>query len=85
MKPFPLLGRGRVGGAKRVEAVDEGDADVGFGGLAVGVSGADAVTQGCEASHLGLRSAPGVVAVPPLPSGATFFANVTEARVAGDC
>ena len=36
------------GGAECVEAVDEGNADLDFGGLAVGVSCGDAFTEGLE-------------------------------------
>jgi hypothetical protein len=41
-----------VGGAERVEAVDEGDSDVDFGGFAVGASCGDAVSEEYQAPHL---------------------------------
>ena len=36
-----------LGGSKGVEAVDEGDADLDFGGLTVRISRGDAVSEGC--------------------------------------
>jgi hypothetical protein len=39
------------GGAECVEAIDEGNPDLDFGGLAVGVSCSDALTEGLEAAH----------------------------------
>ena len=46
LSPLALCGADDVGGAEGVEAVDEGDADVDFGGLSVRVSGGDAVSEG---------------------------------------
>lgn len=37
-----------LGGAESIEAVDECDADVDFGGLAVGLSRGDALAKGLE-------------------------------------
>jgi len=55
------------GGAEGVEAVHEGDADVDFGGLAVGVCCGDVFAAGLEASHLGFDAAAGVVSGPSFP------------------
>jgi len=56
-----------LGGAEGREAVHEGDADVDFGSLAVGVSCGDALAEGLEAAHLCLDPAAGVVSGPVLP------------------
>jgi hypothetical protein len=81
----PTSGQADVlGGAECVEAVDEGDADVNFCGLVIRVSGGDAFAEGLEALHLRLCLVPGMITVPPLSSGAAFFANVAEDRVSGD-
>ena len=68
------------GGAEHVEGVNSGNSDVDFGGLAVGVSGGDALTEGFQASHLGLCPAPGIIAAPPLPSCAAFLATSSATR-----
>ena len=46
-----------LGGAERIEAVQECNADVDFGGLAVGVSCDDALAEGLEAPQLGVCAA----------------------------
>ena len=55
------------GGTECVEAVDEGDADLDFSGLAVWVSCRYALAKGFEAPHLRFDPAPGVVSFPTLP------------------
>ena len=55
------------GGSEHVEAIDECDADLDFGGLAVWVSGGDALAEGLEAPHLRLDPASDVVSGPALP------------------
>ena len=57
-----------LGGAEGIEAVDECDGDVDFGGLAVGVSRGDALAEGLEAAHLGFCAAAGVVSGQTCPS-----------------
>ena len=48
------------------------DADVEFGGLAVGVSYGDALTEGPEAAHLGFGTAARVVSGPSFPERAAI-------------
>lgn len=57
------------GTAKGLEAVRQGYTDVDLGGLAVGVSGSDAVSEGLQASHLGLNPTSSVIAGPALSEG----------------
>ena len=56
-----------LGGAEGVEAVDEGDADLDFGGLAVEVSYRYAFARGLQAPHLRLDPASDVISGPSLP------------------
>ena len=56
-----------LGGDERIEAVDEGDADLDFGSLAVWVSRGDAFAEGLEAPHLGLDPAWDVISGSALP------------------
>lgn len=58
-----------LGGAECIEAVDEGEADVDFGGLAVRVFSSDALVERFQTTHLGLDPAPGVVSRPAVPEG----------------
>ena len=53
-----------------------------FGGLAGGVSGGDALSEGFQASHPGLCPACGMTAASPLSSCAAVLANVVQDRVA---
>ena len=55
-----------------------------LGGLAVGVVGGDALTQGFEAPHLGFCPASGMLAGPPHPDAATLFATVAQNCVSRD-
>lgn len=71
-----------LGCAECVEAVHEGDADVDFGGLAVGVSCGDAFAECLEAAHFGLDAAAGVVAGPAFPERTTEVAGRAEGLVA---
>lgn len=71
-----------VGGAERVEAIDKGDPDVDFGGLAIWIPRGDALTEGLQASHLGLDSATGVVSGPPLPECPTVVTRGAQGFVA---
>lgn len=64
-----------LGFAECVEAVDEGDADVDFGGLAVRVSCGEALAECLQAAHLCLDPAPGVVSCPALPEGPTVVSG----------
>lgn len=41
-----------LGGAKRVEAIDKGDPDVDFGGLAIGIPRGDALTEGLQVEQV---------------------------------
>jgi hypothetical protein len=63
------------GGAECVEAVDEGNADLDFGGLAVGVSCGDAFTEGLEAAPLCLDPTSGVISRPALPERPAIVAS----------
>lgn len=54
-------------GSGRGEAVDQYDADMDFGGLAVGISCSDAFPEGFEAAHLRLDPASIVVSCPAHP------------------
>lgn len=49
------------------EAVHEGDTDLYFGGLAVGISRGDALAERLKATNLTLGPASGVVSCPALP------------------
>ena len=73
-----------VGGAECVEAVDEGDADLDFGGLAVGVSCSDTFAEGLEAPHLRLDPAPGVVSCPALPERPAVVPGRAQGFVSGN-
>ena len=53
--------------AELIEALDEGDADLDFGSLAVWVSRGDAFSECLEASHLGLDPASDLISGPALP------------------
>lgn len=55
------------GSAERVEAVDDGEANLDFCGLAVGLSGGVALTGGFEAPHLCLDPVSSMVSGPALP------------------
>ncbi len=57
--------------AERVEAVHECNADVDFGGLAVGVSRCGPLAKGFETAHLRLDPTSDVIARPPLPNSPT--------------
>lgn len=50
MQPFPLMAGDAddLGGAERVAAVDQGDGNVDFGGLAIGIPCRDAFPAGFE-------------------------------------
>jgi len=74
-----------LGSAKGREAGHECDADVDFGGLAVGVSGGDARAECLEASHLRLDTASGVVSGPVLPERATVVFRAVQRLVPGLC
>ena len=84
--PLSPSGSGRaddLGGAEGIEAVDECDADVDFGGLAVGVSRGDALAEGLEAAHLGLGAAAGVVSCPAFPERPAVVTCGAQGFVAG--
>ena len=66
-----------LGGAEGVEAVDECDADVDFGGLAVGVSCGDAFAEGLAAAHFGLGAAAFVVSGQTLPERTAIMTRGT--------
>lgn len=55
------------------------------GGLAVGVSGGDAFTEGFEASHLGLDPASEMVSCPSLPECSAVVPCSAQGFVPGDC
>ncbi len=74
-----------LSGAERIEAVDEGDADLDFGGLAVWVSRGDAFSEGLEAAHLGLGPAWDVISGPALPERPSIVPGGAQRFVAGDC
>lgn len=74
-----------LSGAERIEAVDEGDADLDFGGLAVWVSRGDAFSECLEAPHLGLDPASEVISGPALPERPSIVPGGTQRFVAGDC
>lgn len=67
-RPISPLNTGHannLGGAEGVEAVDDGDADLDFCGLAGGVSCGDACSEGFEPSHFIM----GILPAPSLPAG----------------
>lgn len=70
-----------LGGAEGVEAVHERDADVDFGGLAVGVAGGDAFAEGLEAAHLRFDAATGMVSRPSLPEGSAIVLGGSQSFV----
>ena len=72
-------------GAGCVEAVHEGDADLDFCGLAVGIAGSDAFAEGLEAAHLRFDAAAGVVSCPSLPEGSTIVSGGSQSFVSGTC
>ena len=74
-----------LGGAEGREAVHEGDADVDFGSLAVGVSGADALSEGFQAAHLRFDPTSGVIARPALPEGPAIVSGGAQSFVADAC
>ena len=85
MPPSPS-GSGRaddLGGAEGIEAVDECDAKVDFGGLAVWVSRGDALAERLEASHLRFGAAAGVVSRPPFPERPAVVTCGAKGFVAG--
>ena len=85
--PYPLISCGAkdLGGAGGVETVHEGDADVDFGGLAVGVAGGDAFAEGLEAAHLRFDAATDVVSRPSLPEGSAIVPGGSQSFVSGNC
>lgn len=84
-----------LGGAEYIEAIDEGDADLDFSGLVIGVSCGDAFTNDFEAAHplvgSALRSnvtrgfASGVLSGPALPECPAVVPDSTQSFVSGDC
>jgi hypothetical protein len=86
------------GGAECVEAIDEGNPDLDFGVLAVGVSCGDALTEGLEAAHplpgnglpanherVRLDPASDVVSGPPLPERPAIVASGAQGLVSRNC
>lgn len=73
-----------LGGSEGVEAVHEGDADVDFGGLSVGVSCHDTLAEGLEAAHLRFDAATGVVTRPSLPEGSAIVPGGSQSFVSGN-
>ena len=67
LSPLASCHANDLGGAEGVEAVDEGDADLDFGGLTVRVSCRDAFAKGLQAPHFCLDPASDVISGPPLP------------------
>ena len=65
------------GCAERVDAVHQGDADMDFGGLAVGVPCSDALAEGLEAAHPGSSAA---ARLGSLPSWSTVLADRDDRR-----
>ncbi|KPP97538.1 MAG: hypothetical protein HLUCCA12_18220 [Rhodobacteraceae bacterium HLUCCA12] len=74
-----------LGGAEGVEAVHEGNADVDFCGLSVGVSCHDALAEGFQAAHLRLDPAAGVVSGPAFPEGPAVVPRGAQGVVSGAC
>jgi hypothetical protein len=74
-----------LGGSEGVEAVDEGDADLDFGGLAVWVSCGDAITEGLEAPHLRLDPASDTVSRPSPPERPAIAPGGAQSFVSGGC
>ena len=74
-----------LGGAECIEAVDEGDADLDFCGLVVGVSCGDAFTEGLETAHLRLDPASGVVSCPAVPECPAIVPGGAQGFVVGAC
>lgn len=74
-----------LSGAERIETVDEGDADLDFGGLSVRVSCGDALAEGLEAPHFRLDPAPDMVSGPPLPERPAIVPGGAKGFVSGDC
>ena len=72
-----------LGGAECVEAVHEGDTDVDFGGLAVGVACGDTLTEGLQAAHPRLDPAAGMVSSPVLPEGPAVISRRAQGLVSG--
>ena len=72
------------GGAEGVEAVHDGDANanVDFGGLTVGLSSGDALSEGLEAAHPRLDAAAGVVPRPAFPEGPALISGRAQGLVA---
>ena len=68
--PLPRLGLSHandLGRAEGREAVHQCDADLDFGGLAIGVSCGDALPKGFEAAHLCLDATSDMVSGPAFP------------------
>lgn len=63
LSPFASGDADDLRGAEFGEAVDESYADLGFGGLAVWVSGGGEVSEGLDATHLRLDPASGIVSL----------------------
>lgn len=74
-----------LGGAEGVESIHMGDADLDFGGLAVGVSRCDTLTESLRAAHLDLNAAADVVSRPPFPECPTVVTRGAQGFVAGPC
>ena len=72
-------------GAEGVEAVHEGDADVDFGGLSVGVSCHDTLAEGLEAAHLRFDAAAGVASCSSLPEGSAIVSGGSQCFASGNC
>ena len=72
-----------LGGDEGREAVHEGNADVDFVGLAVGVSGVDAFSEGFQAAHLRFDPTSGVIARPALPEGPAIVVEAPPQAQAG--
>jgi len=58
---------------------------VDFGGLAVRVSGGDALAKGFDAAHLRLDPDAGVVSCPPLPKGSAIVPGRPQGFVSNAC
>lgn len=84
-KPLTFLNTIDLGGAEGVEAVDEGDADLDFGGLAVGVSCRDAFAKGLQAPHFCLDPASDVISGPSLPERPAIVPGGAQGLVSSDC
>ena len=74
-----------LGGAECRAAVHEGDTDVDFGSLAIGVSGGDAFSEGFQEAHLRFDPTSGVIARPALPEGPAIVSGGAQGFVADAC